>query len=144
MPIICVKTGYASDYMSMYAWYLQLCSTNGGHKVSARRQLEGLQADLQVGMRRCWLIASQLAGSLLYAGGGLRKFRKRRNLVHPTTAKNKKPEDIMSEINLKQVSTEQLVEELKTREGVTVQALDLGEKSGLSVSRWMTMLLVVD
>lgn len=50
----------------------------------------------------------------------------------------------MSEINLKQVSTEQLVEELKTREGVAVQALDLGEKSDLSVSRWMTMLLVVD
>lgn len=50
----------------------------------------------------------------------------------------------MSEINLKQVSTEQLVEELKTREGVTVRALDLGEKSGLSVSRWMTTSLVVD
>lgn len=91
-----------------------------------------------------WLTASQFFGAFAYAGGGLRKFRKRRNLVHPTTAKNKKPEDIMSEINLKQVSTEQLVEELKTREGVAVQALDLGEKSDLSVSRWMTMLLVVD
>ena len=91
-----------------------------------------------------WLIASQSLGVLTYAGGGLRTFRKGRNLVRLTTAKNKKPEDIMSEINLKQVSTEQLVEELKAREGVAVQALDLGEKSGLSVSRWMTMLLVVD
>lgn len=50
----------------------------------------------------------------------------------------------MSEINLKQVSTKQLVEELKTREGVAVQVLDLDEKADLSVSGWMTILLVVD
>ena len=144
MSIICVKTGYTSDYMSMYAAHLQLCNGNGSQRREGLRQSQRLQADLRSGIVWCWLVASRLAGSLLDTGGGLRKFRKRRNLVHPTTAKNKKPEDIMSEINLKQVSTEQLVEELKTREGVTVRALDLGEKSGLSVSRWMTTSLVVD
>lgn len=96
------------------------------------------------GTAACWLVASQCFVRRTYAGGGLRTFRKGRNLVHPATAKNKKPEDIMSEINLKQVSTEQLVEELKTREGVAAQTLDLDEKADLSVSGWMTILLVVD
>lgn len=50
----------------------------------------------------------------------------------------------MNKTNLKQVSTKQLVEELKTREGVAAQVLDLDEKADLSVSGWMTILLVVD
>ena len=115
-----------------------------GNSVRYCANCKGRKQIYRRGTAARWLIASQPAGLIPHAGGGLRTFRKGRNLVRLTTAKNKKPEDIMSEINLKQVSTEQLVEELKAREGVAVQALDLGEKSGLSVSRWMTMLLVVD
>lgn len=115
-----------------------------GNSVRYCANCKGRKQSYRCGTAARWLIASQSLGVLTYAGGGLRTFRKGRNLVRLTTAKNKKPEDIMSEINLKQVSTEQLVEELKTREGVAAQALDLGEKPGLSVSGWMTILLVVD